>query len=71
MHNVHQVDTTLSLATHAGTMMTNLKAQLPGYGTVWFDCPPGHDKCAEFWQHSQTVSHLISPRVGYIPSSIM
>ena len=37
MHNVHQVDMTLSLATNARTMMTNLKAELPGYGTVWFD----------------------------------
>ena len=37
MHNVHQVNTTLSLATNAGMMMTNLKVELPGYGTVWFD----------------------------------
>ena len=22
---------------NVGTMMTNLKAELPGYGTVWFD----------------------------------
>ena len=35
--NVHQVNTTLSLATNAGTMTTNLQAELPGYGTVWFD----------------------------------
>ena len=35
--NMHQVNTTLSLATNAGMMMTNLKAELPGYGTVWFD----------------------------------
>ena len=34
---MHQVDTMLSLATNAGVMMTNLKAELPGYGTVWFD----------------------------------
>ena len=27
----------LSLTTNAGVMMTNLKAELPGYGTVWFD----------------------------------
>ena len=27
----------LSLVTYAGVMTTNLKAQLPGYGTVWFD----------------------------------
>ena len=40
MHNVHQVNTTLSLATNAGTIMTNLKAELPGYGTVWFDTQP-------------------------------
>ena len=31
-----QVDTMLSLM-NAGVMMTNLKAELPGYGTVWFD----------------------------------
>ena len=37
MHNVHQVNTTLSLAMNAGTTMTNLKAELPGYSTVWFD----------------------------------
>ena len=37
MHNVHQVNTTLSLTMNAGMMMTNLKAELPGYGTVWFD----------------------------------
>ena len=35
--NVHQVNTTLSLATNAGMMITNLKAELPGYGMVWFD----------------------------------
>ena len=35
--NVHQVATTLSPATNAGMMTTNLKAELPGYGTVWFD----------------------------------
>ena len=27
----------LSLATNAGVMTTNLKTELPGYGTVWFD----------------------------------
>ena len=37
VHNMHQVDTTLSLAMNAGTMMTNLQAELPGYSTVWFD----------------------------------
>ena len=35
--NVHQVNTTFSLAPNAGMMMTNLTAELPGYGTVWFD----------------------------------
>ena len=34
---MHQVNTTLSLATNAGMMTTNLKAELPGYGIVWFD----------------------------------
>ena len=37
VHNVHKVNTTLSLAVNAGMMMTSLKAELPGYGTVWFD----------------------------------
>ena len=37
VHNVLQVNTTLSLVINAGTMMTNLKAELPGNGTVWFD----------------------------------
>ena len=27
----------LSLVTNTGVMTTNLKAELPGYGTVWFD----------------------------------
>ena len=27
----------LSLTTNAGVMMTNVKAELPGYSTVWFD----------------------------------
>ena len=40
MHKMHQVDTTLSIAMNAGTMTTNLKAELPGYGTVWFDPKP-------------------------------
>ena len=40
LHNVHQVNTTLSLAMNAGMMMTNLKAELPSYGTVWFDPQP-------------------------------
>ena len=34
---MHQVNTTLSEAMNAGMMMTNLKAELPSYGTVWFD----------------------------------
>ena len=34
---MHQVNTTLSLTTNARVMMTNLKAELSGYGTVWFD----------------------------------
>ena len=33
---MHQVNTTLSLAMNAGMMMMNLKAELPGYGMVWF-----------------------------------
>ena len=37
MCNMHQVNTMLSLAMNAGVIMTNLKAELPGYGTVWFD----------------------------------
>ena len=37
VHNMHQVNTRLSLATNAQMMITNLKAELPGYGTVWFD----------------------------------
>ena len=34
---MHQVNTILSFATNAGMMTTNLKAELPSYGTVWFD----------------------------------
>ena len=37
VHNVHQVNTMLSLATNAGVMTTNPKAERPGYVTVWFD----------------------------------
>ena len=40
VHNMHQVNTTLSLATNAGMMMTNLKAELPSYSMVWFDPKP-------------------------------
>ena len=40
VHNMHQVNTMLSLAMNAGVVMTNLKAELPGYGTVWFDPKP-------------------------------
>ena len=40
VHNMHLVNTTLSLMTNAGMMMTNLKAELPGYGTVWLDPKP-------------------------------
>ena len=35
--NVHQVNTTLSLAMNGGMMTPNLKAELPGYSTVWLD----------------------------------
>ena len=35
--NVHQVNPTLALMTNEGMMTTNLKAELPSYGTVWFD----------------------------------
>ena len=34
---MHQVSTTLYLTMNAGMMTSNLKAELPGYGTVWFD----------------------------------
>ena len=34
---MHQVNITLSLVTNEGMMMTNLKAELPRYGTVWFN----------------------------------
>ena len=34
---MHQVNTTLALMTNEGMMTTNLKAELPSYGTVWFD----------------------------------
>ena len=37
VHNMHQVNNTLSLTINAGVMTTNLKAELPGCGTVWFD----------------------------------
>ena len=37
VHNVHQVNTTLSLAMNAGMMMTKHKVELPSYGMVWFD----------------------------------
>ena len=69
MSNVHQVNTTLSLAMNAGMMRTNLKAELPGYGTVWFD-PQAMTNVVSFG-NSQTVSCLISTRIGYISSSIM
>ena len=32
--NMHHVNTTLSVTMNAGMMTTNLKAELPGYGTV-------------------------------------
>ena len=37
MHNVHRVNTTLFLTMNARVMMNKLKAELPGYGSVWFD----------------------------------
>ena len=62
VHNMHQVNTTLSLATNAGVMMTNLKAE---FAWLWHCMvyPSSHDKCAKFPQHSQTVSHLIPRRI--------
>ena len=47
VHNVHQVNTALSLATNAGMMMTNVEAELPGYGMVWFD-PQAMEKVLSF-----------------------
>ena len=37
VHNVPQVNTTLSLGMNAGMMMTNLKAEFSGCSTVWFE----------------------------------
>ena len=37
LHNMHQVNSMLSLTTNAGVMTTNFKAELPGYSMVWFD----------------------------------
>ena len=66
MHNVPQVNTTLSLDMNAGMMMTNLKAELPSCGAVW--CDP--QAMINVLKHSHKVSYLISPRIGYISSSI-
>ena len=52
-----------------GMMTTNHKAELPSYGTVWFD-PQVNTNVLGFWQYSQTVSHLIPTRIGYISSSV-
>ena len=37
VHNVHQINNMLSLAMNAGVMMTNLRPEFPGSGTVCFD----------------------------------
>ena len=34
---MHQVNTMLSLMMNVGMMMSNLKAELPSYGTIWFE----------------------------------
>ena len=67
--NVHQVNTMLTLMTNAGMMTTNLKAELPSCGTVWFE-PQAMANMLRFWQYSQTVSHSIPTRTRYISSSI-
>ena len=37
VHNMYQVNTTYPFTLNAGMMTTNLKAELPSYGTVWFE----------------------------------
>ena len=66
---MHQVNTTLSLMMNAGVMVTNLKAELPSYGAVWFD-PQAMTNMVSFGNHSQTVSHVIPTRIRYISSSV-
>jgi hypothetical protein len=34
--NIRETDETLSLATNRGTLITNLKADVPSYGTAWY-----------------------------------
>ena len=36
VHNIRNTDDTLSLTTNAGVLTTNKKADLPGWGEVWF-----------------------------------
>jgi hypothetical protein len=35
--NIHQTDEELTLTTNAGVLQTNMKADVPGWGEVWFD----------------------------------
>jgi hypothetical protein len=37
LENINQGEDVLNLATNAGTLTTNKKATLPGYGDVWYD----------------------------------
>ena len=37
VENIRESGTTLELATNAGTIMTNKIADVPGYGTVWYN----------------------------------
>jgi hypothetical protein len=35
--NIRQTDKELTLTTNAGVLQTNMKADVPGWGEVWFD----------------------------------
>jgi hypothetical protein len=36
VEDIHETEETLTLATNGGTLVTNLKANVPSYGTVWY-----------------------------------
>ena len=65
----------LSLATNAGAMTTNLKAELPGYGTVWFDPQAMTNMLSlgniakqypvQYLQQSDTFQVLLSDQINF------
>jgi len=68
--NIREVPEKLNLTTNAGVLTTNLKADVPGYGTVWFS-PYAITNIFSFARAWQTNTKLLMMRIFTLSSYML